>query len=165
MHEEEVPPVRREYLHQVSVGQVLTQAWRPGVLPWAVPAIRAGGTAHVPVTEPSSFPAPGPLDLPGAPVTVHTPEHTEGHCAYLLAGSGILISGDALVTAHPASRIDGPELLPAMFDTNRSAALRSLDVLEGIDADVILPGHGPAHKEAAPPPRSRTHGLQGKPGD
>ncbi|MCX5355830.1 MBL fold metallo-hydrolase [Streptomyces mirabilis] len=149
MHEEEVPHARREYLHQVSVRQVLTHAWRPGVLPWAVHAIRSGGTAHVPFTEPSPFPAPGPLDLPGAPVPVHTPGHTAGHCAYLLAGSGILISGDALVTAHPTSRIDGPQLLPAMFDTDRSAALCSLDILEGIDADVILPGHGPAHRGSA----------------
>ncbi|MFE6894419.1 MBL fold metallo-hydrolase [Streptomyces sp. NPDC057694] len=146
MHEKELAHARREYLHQVSAGQVLTQSWRPGVLPWAVHAIRAGGTAHVPVTEPSPFPAPGPLDLPGAPEPVHTPGHTEGHCAYLLAGSGTLISGDALVTAHPTSRIDGPQLLPAMFHTDRSEALRSLDTLKGIDADVILPGHGPAYR-------------------
>ncbi|POX57950.1 MBL fold metallo-hydrolase [Streptomyces sp. Ru62] len=162
MHEEEVPHARREYLHQVSVGQVLTQAWRPGVLPWAVHAIRAGGTAHVPVAEPAPFPAPGPLDLPGAPEPVHTPGHTEGHCAYLLAGSGILISGDALVTAHPTSRTDGPQLLPAMFDTDRSGALRSLDVLEGIDADVILPGHGPAHRGSVgrAAARAREHAVR-----
>ncbi|MBO1334352.1 MBL fold metallo-hydrolase [Streptomyces sp. VRA16 Mangrove soil] len=146
MHEEEVPHARRDYLHQVSAGQVLAQSWRPGVLPWAVHAIRAGGTAHVPVTEPSPFPAPGPLDLPGAPEPVRTPGHTEGHCAYLLADTGTLISGDALVTAHPTSRIDGPQILPAMFHTDRSRALHSLELLEAVEADVILPGHGPAHR-------------------
>ncbi|MFF9488170.1 MBL fold metallo-hydrolase [Streptomyces sp. NPDC014676] len=162
MHEEEVPHARREFLHQVSVGQVLARAWRPGVLPWAVHAIRAGGTAHVPVTDPRPFPAPGPLDLPGAPVPVHTPGHTLGHSAYHLPGSGILVSGDALVTAHPTARGAGPQLLPGMFHTDRDRALESLSVLEGVDADVVLPGHGPVHhgsvQEAVTQARERAGG-------
>ncbi|MFF4902804.1 MBL fold metallo-hydrolase [Streptomyces sp. NPDC001068] len=146
MHREEVPHARRDFLDQVSVGQVLGQAWRPGVLPWAVHALRAGGTTHVPVDEPRAFPVEGALDLPGAPVPVHTPGHTRGHCAYHLPGSGILVTGDALVTAHPTSRIDGPQLLPGMFHTDRDRALDSLSALEGLDADLLLPGHGPVHQ-------------------
>lgn len=73
MHEDEVPHARRDFLHQVSVGQVLARAWRPGVAPWALRALRAGGTAHLPVADPRAFPADGPLDLPGAPVPVHSP--------------------------------------------------------------------------------------------
>jgi len=153
MHHEEVPHARRDFLNQVSVGQVLAQAWRPGVLPWAIHALRAGGTAHVPVREPAAFPAPDALDLPGAPVPVHTPGHTKGHSAYHLPGSGILVTGDALVTAHPTSRISGPQLLPDMFHTDRARALDSLAVIEGLDAGIVLPGHGPVHhgsaKEAA----------------
>ncbi|MEV0175524.1 MBL fold metallo-hydrolase [Streptomyces sp. NPDC050803] len=153
MHQEEVPHARRDFLDQVSVGQVLAQAWRPGVLPWAVHALRAGGTAHVPVGEPLAFPAPGALDLPGTPVPVHTPGHTKGHCAYHLPECGILITGDALVTAHPTSRVSGPQLLPDMFHTERARALDSLAVIERVDAGVLLPGHGPVHhgsaKEAA----------------
>lgn len=145
MHEAEVPHARRDFLDQVSVGQVLAQAWRPGVLPWAVHALRSGGTAHVPVTDPRPFPAPGALDLPGGPVPVHTPGHTEGHCAYHLPGSGILVSGDALVTAHPTSRVDGPQLLPGMFHADRARALDSLAAFDRIDAGILLPGHGPAH--------------------
>ncbi|MEV7080914.1 MBL fold metallo-hydrolase [Streptomyces sp. NPDC093516] len=146
MHQDEVPHARRDFLDQVSIGQVLKHAWRPGVLPWAVHALRAGGTTHVPVYEPVPFPAPGPLDLPGTPVPVHTPGHTKGHSAYHLPGSGILITGDALVTAHPTSPIAGPQLLPDMFHTDRARALGSLDLLEGLDADTILPGHGPVHR-------------------
>ncbi|MGP4083441.1 MBL fold metallo-hydrolase [Streptomyces sp. KR55] len=149
MHQEEVPHAHRDFLDQVSVGQVLAQAWRPGVLPWAVHALRAGGTTHVPVGEPQAFPAPGALDLPGAPVPVHTPGHTKGHCAYHLPGSGVLITGDALVTAHPTSRISGPQLLPDMFHTDRARALDSLAVIEGLDAGLILPGHGPVHRGSA----------------
>ncbi|MFE7128394.1 MBL fold metallo-hydrolase [Streptomyces sp. NPDC057617] len=148
LHEAEVPHARREFLHQVSVGTVLLNGWRPGVLPWAVHAIRSGGTADSRITDPQPFPASaaGPLDLPGRPVPVHTPGHTAGHCAYALPGAGILISGDALVSGHPTSRTKGPQLLPAMFDTDRRRALATLDILEKTGGDTLLPGHGPLHR-------------------
>jgi glyoxylase-like metal-dependent hydrolase (beta-lactamase superfamily II) len=146
LHEAEVPHARRDFLHQVPVGRVLRNGWRPGVLPWAVHALRSGGTAHLPVTAPEPFPAAGPLDLPGRPVPVHTPGHTLGHCAYHLPHTGLLISGDALVSGHPTSRAKGPQLLPDMFHHERARAVASLDVLAGLDADVLLPGHGPVHR-------------------
>lgn len=59
LHEKEMPHARREFLQQVSVGQVMRQAWRPGVLPWAVHAIRSGGTADVRMTRPEPFPDKG----------------------------------------------------------------------------------------------------------
>ncbi|MEV8554708.1 MBL fold metallo-hydrolase [Streptomyces glaucescens] len=146
LHEAEVPHARRDFLHQVSVGRVLRNGWRPGVLPWAVHALRSGGTAHLPVTAPEPFPAAGPLDLPGRPVPVHTPGHTLGHCAFHLPDAGVLVSGDALVGGHPTSRAKGPQLLPDMFHHERARAVASLDVLAGLDADVLLPGHGPVHR-------------------
>ncbi|MFH9708992.1 MBL fold metallo-hydrolase [Streptomyces luteogriseus] len=146
LHEAEVPHARREFLHQVSIGTVLANGWRPGVLPWAVHALRSGGTAHVPVTAPQAFPTPGALDLPGRPVPVHTPGHTDGHCAYHLPGTGVLISGDALVSGHPTARIEGPQLLPDMFHHERPRALASLDVLAELEGELLLPGHGPVHR-------------------
>ncbi|MEW2812729.1 MBL fold metallo-hydrolase [Streptomyces massasporeus] len=146
LHEAEVPHARREFLHQVSVGTVLGNGWRPGVLPWAVHALRSGGTAHVPVTAPQAFPTAGALDLPGRPVPVHTPGHTDGHCAYHLPGTGVLISGDALVSGHPTSRVKGPQLLPDMFHHERSRALASLNVLAELEGELLLPGHGPVHR-------------------
>ncbi|MBD0422835.1 MBL fold metallo-hydrolase [Streptomyces sp. TRM S81-3] len=145
LHEAEVPHARRDFLHQVTVGTVLRNGWRPGVLPWAAHVIRSGGTAHLPVASPAPFPAAGPLDLPGRPVPVHTPGHTDGHCAYHLPGAGVVISGDALVSGHPTSRIEGPQLLPDMFHHERARTVASLDVLAELDGDVLLPGHGPVH--------------------
>ncbi|MFF5313538.1 MBL fold metallo-hydrolase [Streptomyces massasporeus] len=146
LHEAEVPHARREFLHQVSVGTVLRNGWRPGVLPWAVHALRSGGTTPVPVTAPQAFPTAGALDLPGRPVPVHTPGHTDGHCAYHLPGTGVLISGDALVSGHPTSRVEGPQLLPGMFHHERPRALASLDVLAELEGELLLPGHGPVHR-------------------
>ncbi|MFD3926220.1 MBL fold metallo-hydrolase [Streptomyces sp. NPDC058614] len=146
LHEAELPHARREFLHQVSVGQVLGQAWRPGVLPWALHAIKSGGKKDVRMTSPEPFPGKGPLDLPGRPVPVHTPGHTAGHCVFHLPDAGILISGDALVSAHPTSRVRGPQLLPAMFDAEREKAYASLADIEALAADVLVPGHGPVHR-------------------
>ncbi|MGW1892715.1 MBL fold metallo-hydrolase [Streptomyces sp. NPDC002004] len=145
MHDAEVPHARREFLHQVTVGQVLAQGWRPGVLPWALRALRSGGKRDVRVPQALPFPAPGPLDLPGRPVPVPCAGHTPGHTAYHLPDAGVLITGDALVTGHPTASGRGPQLLHPMFDTDRAQAVAALDVLGGIDADVLLPGHGPAH--------------------
>ncbi|MFF9490442.1 MBL fold metallo-hydrolase [Streptomyces sp. NPDC014676] len=159
-HEAEIPHARREFLHQVGVGRVLRNIWRPGVAPWAVHSIRAGGLKDSRVTGPVPFPHPTePLDLPGRPVPLHTPGHTGGHCAYALPGAGILVSGDALVSGHPTTRRRGPQLLPAMFDHDRERARASLDIIGRFEGDTLLPGHGPVHrgpiKEAARLARDR----------
>ncbi|MGW0830345.1 MBL fold metallo-hydrolase [Streptomyces prunicolor] len=162
LHEAEVSHARREFLQQVTVGDVLKNIWRPGVLPWLVHTIRVGGTEQHPVAGAEAFPvAGGPLDLPGRPVPVHTPGHTSGHCVFHLPERGIVISGDALVSGHRTSRIKGPQLLPDMFHHERDRAVASLDTLEALDADTLLPGHGPLHtgpvRQAAQ--RAREHAL------
>ncbi|MFC3349153.1 MBL fold metallo-hydrolase [Streptomyces echinoruber] len=146
LHPAEVPHARREFLHQVTPGQVLRNAWRPGVLPWALHAVRAGGTARIPVAAPGPFPVREPLDLPGRPVAVPTPGHTDGHVAFHLPRAGVVVSGDALVTGHPTSRRRGPQLLPGMFHRERERAAASLEVFEKLAADLLLPGHGPLHR-------------------
>ncbi|MBC2905665.1 MBL fold metallo-hydrolase [Streptomyces cupreus] len=146
LHEAEVPHARREFLHQVSVGTVLRNGWRPGVVPWALHALRSGGTARVPVTAPEAFATDAALDLPGRPVPVHTPGHTNGHCAFHLPDTGVLIAGDALASGHPTSRIKGPQLLLDMFHHERTRAVASLDILAAMEADLLLPGHGPVHR-------------------
>ncbi len=159
LHEAEVPHARRDFLQQVSVGTVLRKAWRPGVLPWAVHVLRTGGTRQHPVTAPAPFPAGGALDLPGRPVPVHTPGHTDGHCVYHLPDAGVVISGDALVSGHALSRTEGPQLLPDLFHHDRTRAIASLDVIAGLAGDLLLPGHGPVHrgpvKDAADRARER----------
>ncbi|MFI8236937.1 MBL fold metallo-hydrolase [Streptomyces sp. NPDC085866] len=146
LHPAEVPHARREFLQQATIGDVVRNAWRPGVVPWAVHVIRVGGIEHNPVTAPEPFPAEGALDLPGRPVPVHTPGHTDGHCVYHLPDAGIVISGDALATGHATSRLKGPQMLHDFFHHERSRAVASLELIGALDGDTLLPGHGPVHR-------------------
>lgn len=131
-------------LEQVTVGQIVRRIGRPGVARWAADVARAGALRRR-VLPGAVVLAEGedwvPLDLPGAPVPVAVPGHTTGSVCYMLPG-GLVATGDALVTGHPLSRVTGPQLLPEFFTRDMTAALASLDVLAGLDAHVVLPGHG-----------------------
>ena len=78
--------------------------------------------------------------LPGTPRALPTPGHTGGHCSYVV--DGVLVTGDALVTGHPLSSRTGPQLPASMFNHDGDACRRSLDVLAGLGAEVLIPGHG-----------------------
>jgi glyoxylase-like metal-dependent hydrolase (beta-lactamase superfamily II) len=167
----EVPHARREYLEQLSPARLAANLWRPGVLPWAARIVRAGATRNVAAVHAGPFPVPLPpdaswvpdqtsapdgvvaagpsaaaLDLPGGPVPVPTYGHTSGHTAYFLPAAGIVVTGDALITGHPVVRTTGPQLLPDFFTHDQEQARQALEALADLDANVILPGHGPVHR-------------------
>jgi glyoxylase-like metal-dependent hydrolase (beta-lactamase superfamily II) len=140
-HAAEVGHAHREYLEQVSIGQLMAKLWRPRYLKWSATigfkgALRRAGipTAHALTEEVAAA-------LPGTPMAIPTPGHTGGHCSYLV--DGVLVSGDALVTGHPVSKLQGPQLLPGLFNHDQDSCVRSLSALGMLDAEVVLPGHGP----------------------
>ncbi|BBY49793.1 MBL fold metallo-hydrolase [Mycolicibacterium arabiense] len=140
-HAAEVGHAHREYLEQVSIGSLIGKLWRPRYLKWSMTigfkgALRRAGipTAHALTEEVAAA-------LPGTPMSIPTPGHTGGHCSYLV--DGVLVSGDALVTGHPVSKLHGPQLLPGLFNHDQDSCERSLGALGMLDADVVLPGHGP----------------------
>jgi glyoxylase-like metal-dependent hydrolase (beta-lactamase superfamily II) len=142
-HPEELPNITRTELHQIGVGDILPRVWRPRVARWTVHAIRAGGLADVGVRTAQPFPD-GSTTFAGHTVeAVPIPGHTPGHTAYLLRDAGILITGDAIVTAHPTTATAGPQLLAPMWHTDPDAARDNLRAIATIPARVILPGHGP----------------------
>lgn len=143
-HPDEVPHVRREHLEQATPGQVLRNVHRPGVLPWSLRITRAGAMRDVTFADVQPLTPGAPLDLPGRPVPVATAGHTSGHTAYFVPAAGVVATGDGLCTAHATSPTVGPQLLARMFQHGDDAA--GLSPLEGLDADVVLPGHGPVHR-------------------
>jgi glyoxylase-like metal-dependent hydrolase (beta-lactamase superfamily II) len=103
---------------------------------------RRGATRLIPIREVSTFAHGETLPLPGRPRVVHAPGHTPGSAALLLEGRRVLLSGDVLVTRNPLTGRVGPQIMPSGLNRDTPQALRSLDVLYGIPAEVLLPGHG-----------------------
>lgn len=139
----EVGHAHRDFLEQATPRDVVSNAWRPRVLPWALHIVRAGALGEHRLDAATPFPAEGALDLPGRPVPVAAPGHTSGHTCYHLPELGVLVSGDALVTGHPLTSFDAPQPLVSMFHHDRARMTRSWEALAPLEADTLLPGHGP----------------------
>lgn len=147
-HADEVPHARREYLEQVSPLAVAAHIAQPRWLRWLVSIARVGALSHAGVPDAGALTAEVAASLPGRPVAIPTPGHTGGHCSYLF--DGVLVAGDALVTAHPVSARRGPQLLPTVFNHDQDQCVRSLTTLAALQAEVLLPGHGPIWRGALP---------------
>lgn len=103
---------------------------------------RRGAMRIVPIQEVTTFADGMTLDVPGRPRVVHAPGHTEGSATLLLEDRHVLLTGDALVTRNPLTGRIGPQIMPSGLNRDTRQALRSLDRIDGLPADVILPGHG-----------------------
>ncbi len=143
MDAREVPNATGEHVESGGPIDVAKRLYRPQVARWAWRITKAGGLQHVTTPAALAFPSGGPLDLPGRPVPVATPGHTSGHTSYFLPNIGAVVTGDALVTAHPTLNGAGPRLLPSFFAHDQQAAIHSLGALGKLGADVLVPGHGP----------------------
>lgn len=140
-HGSEVRHSRREYLEQASPRDVIGRAWQPKYLKWSLAITRKGALTHEGIPTAQALTDEVAAGLPGAPQAIATPGHTGGHCSYLV--DGVLVSGDALITDHPVAARPGPQLLPSIFNNDEDACRRSLDTLAAVEAEVMLPGHGP----------------------
>ena len=104
--------------------------------------VRHRGARVVPVVEVSTFADGETIDVPGRPRALHVPGHTPGMCAVYFESRRALMTGDALVLRNPLTGRRGPQVAPAGLNRDSQQALRSLDALAGLTADVLLPGHG-----------------------
>lgn len=82
------------------------------------------------------------LDLPGAPRVLGMPGHSPGSIAVHSPAARAVFVGDALTTRHVLTGRTGPG--PAPFTDDPTEALASLSRIADLDADWVLPGHGPA---------------------
>jgi glyoxylase-like metal-dependent hydrolase (beta-lactamase superfamily II) len=108
----------------------------------SVSLLRRGASRLIPITEVSTFAHGETLAVPGQPRAVHAPGHTPGSAALLFEQRRVLLSGDVLVTRNPFTGRVGPQIMPSGLNQDTDRALASLAVLDGIPADVVLPGHG-----------------------
>jgi glyoxylase-like metal-dependent hydrolase (beta-lactamase superfamily II) len=84
-------------------------------------------------------PLPDLAYLPGSPVLVETPGHTDGHVAFHLPGRDVLFTGDALVTLDPYTGYTGPQIVAGAATADSTTALASLRSLELTGAGTLLP--------------------------
>jgi glyoxylase-like metal-dependent hydrolase (beta-lactamase superfamily II) len=140
-HGGEVGHAHREYLEQVSPVDLVAKAWLPRYLTWSLTIARKGALIRDGIPSARALTEDVAAALPGSPMAIPTPGHTGGHCSFVV--DGVLVGGDALVTAHPVSTRRGPQLLPGLFNHDQDACVRSLSALGMLDTEVLLPGHGP----------------------
>ncbi|HJQ42301.1 MAG TPA: MBL fold metallo-hydrolase [Jatrophihabitantaceae bacterium] len=142
---QEARHARREHIEQIAPLQMAKLVGSRRARRWVGQTVRAVGPHlrmrlhDVTAVEPGFA-----LDVPGGLVAVPTPGHTSGHTAYLMTSTGVLFSGDALITEHPASNLGvRPQRIPGFFDEDEEQARASIDALRTNPAEVLVPGHGP----------------------
>lgn len=96
VHPEDRRLARHPYRYRPSVARIPYLLTHPGGIPVIGRMAAAGALAVRGVDAEASLPSGGVLDVPGRPAVVHTPGHTDGHCAFFFATRGVLLSGDAL---------------------------------------------------------------------
>ncbi|MDT3317091.1 MBL fold metallo-hydrolase [Microbacterium sp. KSW4-11] len=133
---------RHPYRYRPAVARVPYLLTHPSGMPIIGRMAAAGALAVRGVDAEASVPPSGVMDVPGRPTVVHTPGHTDGHCAFFFRAHGILLSGDALVTLDPYTGVRGPQIVANAATKDAAQSLRSLDALESTGAAVVLPGHG-----------------------
>jgi glyoxylase-like metal-dependent hydrolase (beta-lactamase superfamily II) len=103
---------------------------------------RNGGARATRFENPETYADGAELDVPGRPRAVHAPGHTAGHCLVHFAGHGVLFAGDLVCTLNPVTGNTGMQPFPRAFNADSQRLMASLGRLEGIEARVVLPGHG-----------------------
>jgi glyoxylase-like metal-dependent hydrolase (beta-lactamase superfamily II) len=122
-----------------GVGRYL---WRIEAYRTLISLSRRGGAKIVPIAEVSTFADGEIIDVPGRPRTVHTPGHTAGSSAILLEDRRAVLTGDVVVMRNPLTGRTGPQIMPSGLNLDSRQALGSLDAVERLPADLVLPGHG-----------------------
>ena len=140
IHETDAAPAREA--ESVSPVRLVPFAWRLWFTKYLAHLSSCGATKTPPLENPATFADGEVLDVPGRLRVIHAPGHTAGNCALLSEDRGVLFSGDALVTLDTLRGRVGPAVLTKPFAADEELAYASLDKLEGISVDVMLPGHG-----------------------
>lgn len=103
-------------------------------------AMRRGLLRVPPLVAVGTFGDGATLDVPGAPRVIAVPGHTPGSAALHVASRDALFVGDAMAMYTVTDGYRGPRV--AAFSADYAQARESLLRLDGVDARLVLPGHG-----------------------
>jgi glyoxylase-like metal-dependent hydrolase (beta-lactamase superfamily II) len=141
VHEDEETRALGTYEGTTAIKPTQMPLWRPAVWSFLVALLKVGILKHPALDSVETFTDGETLDLPGRPRVIHTPGHTEGHASFLVGS--ILFSGDALVMQDLFGRDRStPFVMQDAFHNDPARVRESLGLLEAVDAELVLPGHG-----------------------
>ena len=103
-------------------------------------AVTHGLLRATPILEVATFGDGATLDVQGSPRVIHMPGHSEGSAALHVPARDALFVGDAIATLNVLSGATGPQI--AAFGSDIPGAYASLARLRGVEAALVLPGHG-----------------------
>lgn len=129
--------------------KLLREVWRPALWRFFAGMIRGGAARPSKIEDPETFTSDDVLDVPSSPRVIATPGHTKGHCAFLFENHGALFVGDELCTWNPLTGRLGAQVMPSIVNVSTEQCFESLAALEGLQATVVLPGHGEPWREGA----------------
>ena len=109
---------------------------------WHLFAVLGAGGVPKNIAEFETFEDGAVLDVPGRPRVIHAPGHTHGCVAFHFERHGALFVGDVLFGFGVLTGKQGPQIGAKTFNASSRQALDSLSAIEGVDADVMLFGHG-----------------------
>ena len=113
------------------------QAWKTA---WFF--VSGGVFSARPVVDLTEFGDGETIDVPGRPLAIHTPGHTDGSACIHIPDRDVIFTGDSLVTMHLGTGKKGARVMPGTFNKDSAQALESLDRMHGLDVSTVLPGHG-----------------------
>jgi glyoxylase-like metal-dependent hydrolase (beta-lactamase superfamily II) len=128
---------------------IVPQLWHPSFLKLIAHLAVSGGLRLKGVEGAKTFSADDVLDVPGNPTVVATPGHTAGHSALYFESKGVLFVGDALCTRNPITGRVGAQVMPSALNVSTDQCFDSLQAIERVSAQVLLPGHGDPWREGA----------------
>lgn len=142
VHEDEETRAKGTYTGRYAASASDLPIFNINALKTFLPLVIAGVMKLDHVDEVATFADGQRLDVPGRPVVIHTPGHTEGHAMFHCAELGILFTGDGLITMDLIGPGRGPQMIEKRFNLDHDQALASLDRVVGLEAALLLPGHG-----------------------
>jgi glyoxylase-like metal-dependent hydrolase (beta-lactamase superfamily II) len=134
---ERVAYYRRDFLPRIGLSPESEQLVLMGVAELAALADPVPGDRVV------AFHAGGALQMGERSwQIIHTPGHAAAQTVFYQPDTGQLLSADMLLAAAPAPVIEQPPAREARRQPELPLFLRSLDVLDALAIDIVLPGHG-----------------------
>jgi len=141
VHEDEETRALGTYEGNPAIKPTQMPLWKPATWSFLIALLKEGILKHPHLDSVETFSDGEVLDLPGQPRVVHTPGHTEGHASFVSGRT--LFSGDAVVMQNLFGRDrTTPFVMQDAFHNDPARVRESVQLLAGVDADLVLPGHG-----------------------